>query len=256
MSLLTARISAAYGANPPVLRDAALSLSPGETLGLVGESGSGKSTLALALLGLLGMRGGRVTGSIRFAGRELVGLRERDLRPIRGREIGFVPQSPAAALNPLLRVRTHLEEAWQAHARGSAPVRETLESVSLPSNDGFLKRYPGELSTGQGQRLLIAMGILHRPALVIADEPTSALDVITQAEILSLFARLNRELGMALLYISHDLLSIATLCRRVTILYEGQAVETGECQQIFREPKHPYTRRLVDAIPRNSYLNP
>ncbi|MCU1260504.1 MAG: transporter related protein [Bryobacterales bacterium] len=253
MSLLSVDISAEYAPGRRVLRGVNFVMEPGEVLGLVGQSGSGKSTLAMALLRLLGMRGGRVSGSIRLDGRELTGLSEREMRSIRGRQIGFVPQSPASALNPALRVRTHLEEAWRAHARGPGSFRKLLESVSLPSDEDFLKRYPAQLSVGQGQRFLIAMGILHRPLLLIADEPTSALDVITQAEILSLFARLNRDLGMALLYISHDLLSIASLCHRVAILHEGEVVEIGAAEQIFRDPRHAYTRELVRAIPRNPY---
>ena len=251
-ALLAVRASAEYGGKR-VLHDVSFSIEPGEALGLVGQSGSGKSTLAFAILGLLGMRNGRVAGSIQFQGRELNGLPDRDLRVLRGRQMGFVPQSPSAALNPLLQLRTHLDEAWRAHAKGKPAFRDVLESVSLPGDDAFLKRYPGQLSVGQGQRFLIAMSILHGPSLLIADEPTSALDVITQAEILSLFARLNRELGMALLYISHDLLSIAALCRRVAILREGKLVECGTAEQIFQEPRHEYTRELVEAIPKNPY---
>ena len=128
-----------------------------------------------------------------------------------------------------------------------------LASVSLPAEESFLRRYPRQLSVGQAQRLLIAMAILHRPALLIADEPTSALDVITQSEILRLFARLNRVLRMGILYISHDLLSIASLCCRIEILHEGEIVECGETEQIFRSPAHPYTRRLIAALPRNPF---
>jgi peptide/nickel transport system ATP-binding protein len=253
MSLLSVQISAEYAPGRPVLRDVSFTMEHGEVLGLVGQSGSGKSTLAMALLRLLAMRGGRVTGSIQLAGRELTGLSEREMRRIRGRQIGFVPQSPASALNPALRVRTHVEEAWRAHTREPSAFPQLLESVSLPGDDAFLKRYPSQLSVGQGQRFLIAMGILHRPPLLIADEPTSALDVITQAGILQLFARLNRELGMAVLYISHDLLSIASLCHRVAILHRGELVEIGATERIFRDPQHPYTRELVSAIPRNPY---
>jgi peptide/nickel transport system ATP-binding protein len=253
MSLLSVQISAEYAPGRPVLRDVSFTMEPGEVLGLVGQSGSGKSTLAMALLRLLAMRGGRVTGSIQLAGRELTGLSEREMRRIRGRQIGFVPQSPASALNPALRVRTHVEEAWRAHTREPSAFPQLLESVSLPGDDAFLTRYPSQLSVGQGQRFLIAMGILHRPPLLIADEPTSALDVITQAGILQLFARLNRELGMAVLYISHDLLSIASLCHRVAILHRGELVEIGATERIFRDPQHPYTRELVSAIPRNPY---
>jgi len=247
--LLEADLTAAYGAGAPVLDRVRFAINPGEVLGLVGESGSGKSTVALSLLRLLAFRGGRQSGSIRFEGRDLLPLPERELRQLRGRRIAFVPQSPAAALNPLLRLRTHLDEAWRAHSKKLASFRQILESVSLPSDDAFLARYPAQISVGQGQRFLIAMGILHSPALLIADEPTSALDVITQAEILSLFRQLNRDSGMAILYISHDLLSVAALCHRVAILERGRLVESAPTGQIFHSPQHPYTQRLIAAIP-------
>ncbi len=254
--LLQVRLSAGYAAKPEVLRNASFELQPGEILGLVGESGSGKSTLALAILRLLGYRGGVVTGEIRFHGRDLISLPEREMRRVRGREIGFVPQSPLSSLNPALRIGTHLNEAWTAHANGAASRRRDrflslLESVSLPADDALLRRHPGELSVGQAQRLLIAMSILHRPPLVIADEPTSALDVVTQAEILKLLARLNRDLNTAVLYISHDLLSVASFCHRVAILHNGSIVECAATQQIFRAPQHPYTRLLIEAVPKN-----
>jgi ABC-type dipeptide/oligopeptide/nickel transport system ATPase component len=248
--LLSVRISAEYVKGRPVLTNVEFDISRGEVVGLVGRSGSGKTTMALAILQLLGMRGGRVSGSIRFQDSEMMDLNHHELRAIRGRAIGFVSQSPANALNPSMRIGAHLAEAWRAHASSpSQPsFRELMESVSLPGEEAFLKRYPGELSVGQGQRFLIALGILHRPALLIADEPTSALDVITQAEILNLFARLNRELEMAILYISHDLISVAHLCHRVAILHVGELVEIGSVDEIFDRPKHPYTQALVGAI--------
>jgi ABC-type dipeptide/oligopeptide/nickel transport system ATPase component len=180
------------------------------------------------------------------------------MRRVRGGQIGFVPQSPGTSLNPALRIGTQLNEAWVAHANGALDSRRRnflslLASVSLPAEESFLDRYPGELSVGQAQRLLIAMAILHKPSLVIADEPTSALDVVTQAEILKLFRRLNQGLNMAVLYISHDLLSVSSLCHRVAILNAGEIVEFGSTEQIFRDPKHPYTRRLIAALPKNPW---
>ena len=256
--LLQARLSVGYPAKPGVLRDASFELLRGEILGLVGESGSGKSTLALAILRLLTYRGGLVRGEVRLQGRDLLGLPEREMRRVRGREIGFVPQSPVTSLNPSLRIGTQLNEAWAAHANGAMSQRRErflslLQSVSLPADDALLRRHPGELSVGQAQRLLIAMSILHNPALVIADEPTSALDVVTQAEILKLLARLNRDLNTAVLYISHDLLSVSSLCQRVAILYEGAIVECGSTEQIFHAPQHPYTRRLIEAMPKSPW---
>jgi peptide/nickel transport system ATP-binding protein len=253
--LLHVRLSAGYPAKSAVLRDASFELQPGEILGLVGESGSGKSTLALAILRLLNYRGGTVTGRILFQGRDLIPLPEREMRRVRGREIGFVPQSPVTSLNPALRIGTQLNEAWAAHANGAMSQRRDrflslLDSVSLPAGDSLLRRHPGELSVGQAQRLLIAMSILHKPSLVIADEPTSALDVVTQAEILKLLARLNRDLNMAVLYISHDLLSVSSLCHRVAILHDGSIVECAPTEQIFRAPQHPYTHRLIEAMPK------
>ena len=264
-SLLSAQVTVHYPGKAPVLRGISLEIARGEIVGLVGQSGSGKSTLALAILGLLGGPLGRqralVEGKIIFQGADLLALRERELRNLRGRSLSLVLQSPLASLNPALQIRTQLREAWRAHS-GSTATREdceqaiqsSLKSVSLPSgdddnNEDFLNKRASQLSVGQAQRVLIAMAILHRPALLIADEATSALDVITQSEILELFARLNREIGMSILYISHDLPSVAGICQRIAILHEGQIVECGPTEQIFTAPVHPYTRRLMSALP-------
>jgi len=252
--LLSLRLSADYPNKPNVLRDVSFEMYPGEILGLIGQSGSGKSTLALAILRLLHLRRGGQSGEIWFQGRSLMSLSEREMRALRGRELGLVLQSPLSALNPALRIGTQLEEAWRAHADGSRDavrraILETLSSVSLPAEAALLRRYPSQLSVGQAQRVLIAMAILHRPALLIADEPTSALDVITQAEILQLFVRLNREFRIAILYVSHDLLSVASLCHRIAILHDGEIVELDAAEQILRSPQHPYTRRLISSLP-------
>jgi peptide/nickel transport system ATP-binding protein len=252
--LLSARLSVDYRNQPGVLKDIALEIHRGEIVGLVGESGSGKSTLALALLQLLQLKGARIQGNIIFQGENLLEKPESQLRAIRGRQISVVLQSPLTSLNPALRIGTQLTEAWRAHAKGTKEecldaVRGALKSVSLPNDDEFLSRRPSQLSVGQGQRVIIAMAILHRPALMIADEPTSALDTITQSEILNLFAQLNRELNMAILYISHDLLSVAALCHRVAILRDGEIVECDTPKVIFDSARHPYTRRLLAALP-------
>jgi len=251
--LLAVNLNVWYGGKA-VLRQASLEVQAGEVLGLVGQSGSGKSTLTLSVLGLLGMKGGSYSGSIQFQGRELVGLKESEMRQLRGRDIGLVLQSPLSSLNPALKIGTQLMEAWRAHkntskARALAAITSALESVSLPGTEEFLKRYPSQLSVGQAQRVLIAMATLHRPPLLLADEPTSALDVITQAEVLALFRRLNRQMGMGILFVSHDLLSVASLCDRIAILHEGEIVECGTTSQIFTRPANAYTRELIGALP-------
>jgi ABC-type dipeptide/oligopeptide/nickel transport system ATPase component len=247
--LLSCRISAGYAGKPDVLHHVGLDVGESEIVGLVGRSGEGKSTIALAILGLLGLRGGRVRGELLFEARDLMRLDARAWRSVRGKLIGLVPQSPLASLNPSLRLDEQLIEAWRAHERGTPDATSLLESVSLPSDAAFLRLYPRNLSVGMAQRFLIALAILHRPPLLLADESTSALDMITQAEILDLFRKLNREHGTAILYISHDLASVASLCHRVAILHEGQIVENAPVEQVFRDPAHPYTRQLIAAIP-------
>ncbi len=252
--LLSMHLSVRYPGKPWVLHDVVLEIQPGEILGLVGQSGSGKSTLALAILGLLDRKRAHAEGSIHFCGTDSLRLSEREMRKIRGRSLGLVLQSPLTSLNPALKIRTQLKEAWRVHAVGTKAdwqtvVRGALTSVSLPADDEFLRRYPSQLSVGQAQRVLIAMAVLHRPALLIADEATSALDVITQSEILALFARLNQESGMSILYISHDLPSVAGICHRIAILHEGEIVECAPTEPIFTSPQHPYTQRLIAALP-------
>jgi peptide/nickel transport system ATP-binding protein len=248
--LLQLRLSVGYRGKPDVLRNVSFELAKGEMLGLVGRSGEGKSTIALSILGLLGLKGGRSHGQILYRGEDLLQLKEHRMRELRGKAIGLVPQSPLSALNPNLRLGAQLGEAWRAHERGTPDWKPLLESVSLPAEAAFLRQYPRNLSVGMAQRFLIALAILHRPELLLADEPTSALDTITQAEILTLFARLNREQGIAMLYISHDLASVASLCHRVAILSHGEIVECASVEKVFRNPAHEYTRKLIAAIPR------
>lgn len=252
--LISLHLNVHYPGKSDVLHDISLDINHGEILGLVGESGCGKSTLALAILKLLHLKGAQSTGVIHFNGRDLMQIREAEMRHLRGKEIGLVLQSPMSALNPALRIRTQIQEAWRVHARASRAecgnaVRQALENVSLPTSDEFLLRFPSQLSVGQAQRVLIAMAVLHRPLLLIADEPTSALDIITQSEILDLFAALSRKLGTSVLYISHDLLSVATISQRMAVMQNGTIIECRRTRDIFQDPKHAYTRQLLRSLP-------
>ncbi len=256
--LLALHLSVDYPSRREVLRELRLEMRAGEVLGLVGQSGSGKSTIALSVMRLVDTRGAAARGSIVFQGRELLGLSEREMRELRGRQMALVLQSPLSSLNPAMRLGAQLDEAWRVHARGSrdecrAAITTALTEVSLPADENFLRRYPDQVSVGQAQRVLIAMALIHRPALLIADEPTSALDIITQAEILRLFRDLNRGKGVSILYISHDLASVATICDRIAILQEGKIVECAAVQQIFEHPQHAYTAQLVAALPAISF---
>lgn len=245
-----------YPGHPGVLRDVRLEIDTAEAVALIGQSGSGKSTLSLAILRLLDWKRGKVQGRILWKGRDLLQLSEREMRAIRGKEIALVLQGASSALNPMLRVETQFHEAWCAHAsrggwksEGLQKTRQLLAEVDLPADPAFLRRYPREISIGQAQRVLIAMALLHDPQLLLADEPTSALDVITQKEVLSLLRKLASTRGLATLFISHDLLSVAALCSRTAILHQGAIVEAAETRQIFHNPQHPYTRRLIDSLP-------
>jgi peptide/nickel transport system ATP-binding protein len=231
-NLLEVDLSADYPGRPGVLQEVRFGIARGEVAGLVGESGSGKSTLALALLRLIELRGGAVRGSIRFDGRELMECAPGELRRIRGREIALVFQSPMSALNPALRIETQLREVWRAHSTeawsGARPrVQELMVRIGLPAGTAFLRRYPRQLSVGQAQRVAIAMAVMHRPKLLIADEPTSSLDPASRGGILDLFEKLNRELGISILYISHDLASVARLCRTAGVIEGGRLVDWG-----------------------------
>ncbi len=238
--LLAVDISADYPQKPGVLRDVRFSVAGGEIVGLIGQSGSGKSTIALAVLRLLELRGGAVRGEIRFAGRDLMACGERELRKIRGRDIGLVLQSPMSALNPALRIETQLHEAWRAHrpepwADAKDSILELLRSMDLPADRDFLRRYPRHLSVGQAQRVVIAMAVMHGPKLLVADEATSALDPASRGEILDLFADLNRDRRMSMLYVSHDLESVARLCHTVGVLEQGRLVRWGPAAGLLSE---------------------
>ena len=244
-------ISVDYPQKEGVLRSAVIEVFPGETLGLVGQSGSGKSTLALAILRLLDHTGARVRGRTTLLGQDLTSCTERELRDIRGRRVSLIPQSPAAALNPALRIGTQLRHAWRAHSRERWSSQEDrigqlLASVGL--GVAFLKRFPAEISVGQAQRVLMVMALLHEPALLIADEPTSALDAITQREVLDLLVRMRQEHEMSMLFISHDLTTVAAVCDRLAILQAGEIVECGPLREVLSAPKHAYSKRLIAAV--------
>jgi ABC-type dipeptide/oligopeptide/nickel transport system ATPase component len=252
--LLSLNISAGYAGKPNVLHELRLEMSPGEILGLVGESGSGKSTLALSILRLLDLKGGKTSGSIRLNGRELMELSEAEMRSIRGRDVGLILQSPMSSLNPALKIGTQLYETWHAHRPGKSKdctphFLELLRSLNLEADETFLNRNPAQLSVGQAQRVLIAMAVLHRPPLLLADECTSALDLITQKEVLNIFRKLSEQMGTGILFISHDLLAVSSLCHRIAILCKGELVEVGLTNELLKRPSHAYTKQLVAALP-------
>ena len=251
-ALLRVMLDAGY-ATKPVLHDIRFELQRGEVLGLVGTSGAGKSTLVLSLLGLLPWRGGRVNGEVMLEGQNLLTLSERELRKVRGRKVALIPQSPMTALNSAISLQSHFNEAWKAHDRsGRVALMDRLQGllaeVQLPSDVEFLRRRPPQISVGQAQRVLIALALLHRPALIIADEPTSALDPVTQTQIVDLLKKLNRRHGTTLLYISHDLVSVLQLSDRIAVLNAGTIVESlpvGELSQA----RHQATIALLRALP-------
>lgn len=255
--LLRVALEAGY-AGKPVLRGVHFELQSGEVLGLVGASGAGKSTLVLSLLGLLPWRGGRVTGEVVLQGHNLLALSERKLRALRGRKIALIPQSPMSALNPAISLQSHFNEAWRAHendggAALAARVQALLGEVQLPLSGEFLRRRPAQISVGQAQRVLIALALLHRPALLIADEPTSALDPVTQTQVVTMLRKLSRLHGATLLYVSHDLVTVLQLSDRIAVLDQGRIVETLPVSQI-GEARHPATQALLQTLPAPSHV--
>ena len=233
----------------PVVEDVSFRVGPGEVLGLVGESGSGKTTTALALLGYArpGVRIAR--GTIEVAGTRLSGLSETAVRRYRGRLISYVPQDPAAALNPSVRVGNQVGNMLGSSADTERRVGETLELVQLPSSSDFRRRFPHQLSGGQQQRVAIASALVCRPSVVLMDEPTTGLDVVTQANLLAQVRRLQRELGFAIVYVSHDLAVVASIADRIVVMYAGRVVEDGPAAQILSEPHHPYSLGLLSSVP-------
>ena len=232
-------------------------LAAGETLAIVGESGSGKSVSTLALTGLVPRPPAVVEGSVLFGGRELVGASEAELRTVRGAGIGMVFQDPMTSLNPVLTVGRQITEVLELHLglRGRAlrdRAVELLDLVGVPEPARRVDDHPHQFSGGQRQRVMIAIGLAGQPQVLVADEPTTALDVTTQAQILDLVARLQDELGMAVVWITHDLGVVAGLADRVVVMYAGQVVEDAPVDDLYARPGHPYTRGLLGSLPSTS----
>ncbi|MBR0859469.1 ABC transporter ATP-binding protein [Bradyrhizobium liaoningense] len=236
-----------------VLRGIDVSLQKGEALGLVGESGSGKSVTWLAALDLL-PRHAQVTGSVRLDGREILGAPAAELDQVRGGRVAMIFQDPASALNPVLTIRRQLCEVLALHRDLSgdalkAEARRLLDLVGIPDAARRLEAYPHEFSGGQVQRIMIAMALAGNPDLLVADEPTTALDATIQAQILELLSTVRREMGMAMVLISHDLGVVAENCDRVAVMYAGRIVEEAPSNQLFADPVHPYAQGLIGALP-------
>jgi peptide/nickel transport system ATP-binding protein len=234
--------------------DIGFEVGTGEILGIVGESGCGKSLTALSIPGLLPQAAAVTTGHIRFEGRNLLDCSPKELRQIRGKELSMVFQEPAPSLNPLVKIGQQIGETLALHGekdKGRIRVQtlEMMESLGLPEPEKLAEAYPHQLSGGMCQRVMIALAVICKPKLLIADEPTTALDVSTQAHILNLLDRINRDLGLSILFISHDLRVIRRLCRRVLVMYAGKIVEEGPVEGVFSRPAHEYTRGLLGALP-------
>jgi oligopeptide/dipeptide ABC transporter ATP-binding protein len=233
----------------------ALEIASGRTLGLVGESGCGKSVTALSLLGLVPPPGRITGGVVRFEGRDLLKAPEAELETVRGNRISMIFQEPMTSLNPVFTVGDQIAEAFRIHQRltgaeASARTVEMLARVQIPDPARRARDYPHQLSGGMRQRVMIAMALACRPALLIADEPTTALDVTIQAQILDLILGLQDEMGMAVLFISHDLGVVAQVADEVAVMYAGRIVERAPADQLFAQPLHPYTRGLLETLPR------
>jgi peptide/nickel transport system ATP-binding protein len=246
------RLTVSFGGHS-ALRGIDLAIGRGEAVGLVGESGCGKSVTWLAALGLLPSRA-EIGGSVQLEGEELIGAPTERLERVRGGKIAMIFQDPASCLNPVHRVGRQIAEALTLHrglegASARAEAKRLLDLVGIPDAARRLDAYPHEFSGGQNQRVMIAMALAGRPDLLVADEPTTALDVTIQAQILDLLQSLRREFGMALVLISHDLGVVSESCERVAVMYAGRIVEEAPTERLFADPRHPYTRGLLGALP-------
>lgn len=232
-----------------------LTIHDGEVLGLVGESGSGKTVTAMTLSGLIERKKVQTRGQVLFNGTDLLQCTRDELRALQGKEIGVVFQEPMSAMDPLQRIGVQVEEALAVHTALSKEERhalalQALHDVELPDAETIAQKYPHECSGGMLQRVMIASAIITNPALLLLDEPTTALDVTVQAQILALLQRLNRERGISMLLISHNLQVVRRICKRVAVMQRGRIVETGPMEQVFSAPQHEYTTELINAIPR------
>ncbi|NEO70799.1 ABC transporter ATP-binding protein [Moorena sp. SIO3H5] len=231
-------------------------VNQGETLGIVGESGSGKSITALSIMGLIPSPPGKITnGEVIFEGRDLRKLSEGKMRKIRGNRIAMIFQDPMTSLNPVLKVERQITEALRLHQgmsreQGRSRAIELLELVGIPAAAERISNYPHQFSGGMRQRVMIAMGLACNPQLLIADEPTTALDVTIQAQIVELVKKLRQDIGMAVIWITHDLALLAGLADRILVMYAGQVVEQASVMEIYKNPRHPYTIGLLNSIPR------
>ncbi|MDP3519676.1 MAG: ABC transporter ATP-binding protein [Hydrogenophaga sp.] len=249
---LTTRFVTPHG-NITAVDGVSFSVTRGETLGLVGESGSGKSVTAMSIMRLVAPPGRITAGSVLLNGTELLSLDEDAMRQRRGTEVGMVFQNPMTALNPVYSVGWQMREVLRAHGQlmdVDARIHDALAAVGMPDPARQAAAFPHQMSGGMRQRVVIAMGMLHRPQLLIADEPTTALDVTIQAQVLALMKRLTYERGTALLLITHNMGVIARMCDRVAVMYAGEIVEEAPVDELFARPRHPYTQGLLRSIPR------
>ena len=239
----------------PAVNGVSFSIAQDDTLGLVGESGSGKTITALAILGLVPPPGEIIKGEILFLGQNLLFLPPKRWQQLRGKEISIIFQDPMTSLNPVFTIGEQIAEVFTHHFEYStkeAKIKaiELLKKVGIPAAESRLNTYPHQLSGGLRQRVMIAMALAAQPKLLIADEPTTALDVTVQAQILELMLNLKRQMGMSILFISHDLTVVAQVVRRIAVMYAGKITEMANTEELFKNPLHPYTQGLLNAIPR------